>query len=295
MISMKNPTIQINKHQLDYSGIRHYLITHSFIGWLVAEKIRSKHHISKDMTSMQWLHRLLTDHWDLYEKYHQDFGQGNIAEMGSAFAFVIQDAIEKQILPEIPRIAKILHMDEKLLRIFILYDNVPFKINGPQLIHYASPLSPITEMGSYLKVNIQTTIKDLEKALKTIKLHDSMVSELKDTKGLVELRRKQIAPNDAGKIDGYLKIEQKMIELFRAKDDKNPIVDYSEYGNTLVSPAMEMVAGDTLTNEDANDELFDKMEAELRERLNEDYRAITKRYSLPTSKDKTAILRLITS
>jgi hypothetical protein len=295
---MQKQTITIGKHVLDYDGVRHYLVTHSFIGWLIASTLREKHGIPNNLTSQEWLKRLTEEHWDLFTKAVP--GQ----EMSSGLLWLMQDGVEKQVFPEVGELAKILKLDEKLLRIFILYNNVPFKISGPKIVHYASSHNPITEPGTYLRIDERTTIEDVKTEMARLKQWQAIQKEAVNEEGLhtttkqvVKTRRKQIEKGDELAVQDYLAIEREIITLAQEqKPGKKSQLDM-DYGNTLVEPAFERVAGDSfdIESDDTGDEEFDKQLMLKVEQLRNTYYKVSRRFSLPTSKDKNRILRLISS
>jgi len=290
---MQNESITIGKHVLDYDGTRHYLITHSFIGWVAVTKVREKYSIQKNLTSASWLKRITTDHWDLFTKALPN------QEMTAGLLWLMQDTVEKQLMPEIAKLAKALSLDEKLLRIFVLYDNVPYKINGPKLVHHASPLNPITEPGTYLKIDENTTIADAKKEIAKIKEWEQIEAKVAEEQGrvtstqIVKLRRKQIEEGDGSAVQVYLAVEKEIIELYEQRQDKNDLIPDEGYGNTLVNPAFERVAGNLLDEDD--DEEFDRLLPAKTAEVSSIYYAVVRRFSLPTPKDKNRILKLINS
>lgn len=289
---MQNASITIGKHVLDYDGVRHYLITHSFIGWVAVTKLREKYSIPKNITSASWLKRITTDHWDLFTKALPN------QEMTAGLLWVMQDTVEKQLMPEIAKLAKALNLDEKLLRIFVLYDNVPYKINGPKLVHHASPLNPITEPGTYLKIDDNTTIDDAKIEIAKIKEWEQIKAKVTEEQQgrvtntqLVRLRRKQIEESDESAVQVYLAVEKEIIELYKQQQDKNDLIPDEGYGNMLVNPAFERVSGDLLDE----DENFDQLLPTKIKEVSKTYYAVVRRFSLPTPKDKTRILKFISS
>ena len=289
---MKKTSITIGKYTLDYDGVRHYLITHSFIGWLIAKTIREKYNIPENLTSQEWLHRLLTEHGNLFTKAFPN------QELNSGMVWAAQDAGERQVLLEVPKLSQLLKLDDKLLRIFILYGNVPYKINGPNLIHYASPLNPITDTGTYLKIDEGTTFEDvkseLTKAKQWQKIKATAADELGEkpkSKQIVKVRRKQIEAADESGVQDYLNIETEIISLFKEQSPDISHLTDDGYGMTLVEPAFEHVAGDSIDSDDDNE--FDAQLKNKVKNLKSTYYTTTRRFSLPTPKDRKRIFQLI--
>lgn len=291
---MKNTSITIGRHVLDYDGVRHYLITHSFIGWVAVTTLQEKYNISEKQKSEDWLKRLTTEHWDLFAKALPN------QEMNAGLLWVMQDTVEKQLMPEVAKLAKAFKLDEKLLRIFVLYDNVPYKINGPKLVHHASPLNPITELGTYLKIDENTTIDDAKNEIAKIKQWERIKQEaaLEEpgrvrNKQIVRSRRKQIEEGDESAVQVYLAVEKEIIALHIKRQGNSDYILDEGYGSTLVNPAFERVAGDLIDEDD--DKQFDRLLPAKIIEVSNTYYAVVRRFALPTPKDKNRILKLISS
>jgi hypothetical protein len=292
---MQKTTIKIDDHLLDYDGVRHYLVTHSFIGWLIATTVREKHDIPNNLTSQSWLKRITTEHWDLFTKAIPN------QEMSGGLLWLMQDTVEKQLFPEVVKVAKILKLDEKLLRIFILYNNVPYKINGPKLVRHASPLNPITETGTYLMIDERTTIEDVKTEMSKLKQWQIIQAEAIKEEGrratdtqVVKARRKQIENGDELAVRDYLAIENEIIRLYQEQEPSRSLLSDEGYGSTLVEPALERVAGDSIKDIDDDIE-FDTQFTDKVGKLRDSYYRVTRRFSLPTQKNKNRILKVINS
>lgn len=291
---MKIATITIGEHVLDYDGVRHYLVTHSFIGWLIETTLRQRHGIPHNLSSQSWLKKITSEHWDLFVKAAPN------QEISGGLLWLMQDTVEKQLLPEVAKVAKILKLDEKLLRIFILYNNVPYKINGPKLVHHASSLNPIIETGTYLKIDERTTIEDVKAEMSKLKQWQNIQAEVIKEEGrrstdtqVVKVRRKQIEDGDELAIQDYLAIESEIISLYQEQEPSGSLLSDEGYGSTLVDPAMERVAGNSIDIDD--DKEFDAQLADKVEQLKNTYYRVTRRFSLPTQKNKNTILKVISS
>jgi hypothetical protein len=290
---MKIASIKIDKHTLDYEGVRHYLVTHSFIGWLIASQLREKHKIPQNVTAELWLSNLVKHHPELFLELFPN------QKINSSMVWVAQDFVEQKLMPEIGKLAKALKLDEKLLRIFIIYDNVPYKINGPKLISHASPLNPITEPGTYMRIDERTTVEDVKSELTKVKkwqqIKRQVIIELQEHASktdLVKTRRKQIEKGDELAVQDYLAVENKIIKLFQEKASADSTLPDAGYAGELVKPALEMVVGDSL-DPDLNDEEFDRQFNLRMKDLENNYYVITRRYALPSQKDKNRIFELM--
>lgn len=291
-MNMQKSTLKIGNHTLDYDGIRHYLITHSFIGWLIATNLRKKYNIPSNNTSEKWLERLTTNHWDLFLKLFPN------QEMRSGMLWIGQDAVEKKLMPEVGKLAKALKLNEKLLRIFVIYDNVPYKINGPKLTSYVSEFNPIIESGTYMRIDKKTTVEDVKTELAKVKKWQQNklqtfpeFQEHESKSSIVKTRKKQIEEGDEFAIQDYLAIEKEIILLFREQKSKSNYMPDEDYGNELVKPALERVAGNSIDEDDDNK--FDILLKTKIDKLKEKYYTITRRYALPTQRDKNLIFELM--
>lgn len=283
---------------MDYQKIRYFLFTQSYIASEIVKKLRAKYRIKRNMTYPGWIKRIEKDHMDLLIKKQNEWKRILHREIPFNFEFIwlaVQD-IEKELTPDIGKIAKILAIDEDLFRVLMLYDNVPKKLYPPQRIFYANELSPISDEGMYIKVDDRLTYPEMLKYFSEAKNRLKSFPRNKN-KIIKDKHRKDIGPGDEDKIQYFLQIEKEIIQLAKEKRKyKNPD---EEASRSIVIDAIDQVAGD-ITDTEADKRKISEQKAGLlftawKKRLTTYYYEITSRYNLPTSQDLISLLGLISN
>lgn len=287
---MKIKSIKLGNYDLDYDGLRHYLIVKSYLGWVITAALRKKYNIKCGYSSSERLKQLIKDHPDIfvriYEKAYPDIKPIGI---DYGLCWLVHDEVEDELFPKILVVARALRLREKLFKIFVLYNNIPFKINGPGLVTHASSLTPIKK-GIYIKVDKATKKEDVLYAFSYIKQLYGFSTAQKVTEELVTVRRKQIEPNDAELVNIFLKIEHEMIKVAEKRHSESDDDD----DKTIYKRALLQLAGESLDDyEDISDSEFEQRQEIEVERLERIYRVVVRRFSLPTSNDKRDFLKLI--
>jgi len=97
--------------------------------------------------------------------------------------------------------------------------------------------------------------------------------------------------DDKNKIKIYLKIEKQLTLLIQAKSEKESYV-LEEYEYALLAPAIERVAGDSVSNI-KSDTRFERELTERRRIYNQWYYSVARKYRLPTLRIIPFLSRLI--
>lgn len=104
----------------------------------------------------------------------------------------------------------------------------------------------------------------------------------------------QVEPQTAEKISIYSQIERELILLSQEKSDKSDFAEEYEYGEGLLSPAIERVAGNSLSNIKNDFEFESKLPIQVN-RYRNWYYDVAYKYGLPTLRIVPFILREVVS
>jgi len=198
--------------------------------------------------------------------------------------------VSKNITPEITTLARELDMSETLFRVLVLYNNIPKKLAGRNIIKNAiSEIESIDETGHYIKVDEyvskQEVLRAYEEIQKQIKFYNEAQEEKKKGRKIIHKRKRKDIPNDdKEKTPIFCRIEKEIMLLSREK------IESDDYQNQLVNESIRRVVGNSL---DPDDEKFDLTLEKKTITYADWYRKIIKRYNLPTPTKLSSILRLI--
>lgn len=284
---------------MNYEQIRYYLFSKSYVGKVIIDEIRKKHKIDSNQTYSEWAKILTKDYFSILEEIRIDWSK----EMGYEtiidwdFIWLNQDDIESKIFPEVSKLAQQLNFDTKMLMINILYNNVPKKLSTPNKVCFANKLRPIKEKGTYLRIDKNTTDKEVLEMLHNAKKYMFIVEDTKEKqpsnklKILNNKKRKDISKNDNQNFEIFKLVENKIKKLIKEKEEKQKDFDYE---GEIVGPALKNVAVDLAIKINPNDESIE-FENKIFKKVKNIYYSILNRYGLPTYKQLKSILRLINS
>jgi len=125
-----------------------------------------------------------------------------------------------------------------------------------------------------------------EKQLKCFILHKTCIKRFNKIRIL--------DPEIAEKIAVYTKIEKELIILSQEKSNKSDFAEEYEYGEGLLSPAIERVAGNSLENIKDDYKFEEKIPDQINKYRNW-YYEIAYKYGLPTLRIVPFLLRVIIS
>lgn len=282
----------------EYDRIRFWLFTETYVASEIAKFLRQNYKIPPKMSSIEWRKRIIREHWNLINreiKRLENSVRLRVDKIDPGFLFIIIPKIEREIIPEIPRLASKLRLNEDLLRVFILYNNVPKKLYPPERVFFASPLNPITDMGYYIKIDEHLRERELlllfKKTLQKIKMFSD--SDGKKKTKYEQRRRKQFGKDEKAKILAFISVEKKIKENLK----NNLNINYVEDKNCMdiVKFAIGGVVQDIFDRLKYSNEKQDKLFDRWQKRITTWYYTIADRYKLPTPKKLNSILRLMQS
>ena len=286
---------------MKYEEIRYFLFVHSYIGKKACLELRKKYGVKISKKGTNWEEKVLKENFNLINKsiFYQSYdfiNEDNPEERGLRTHYAIDD-VSKQLTPQIANLARQLKLNEHLLRVYILYNNIPKKLSGRDITFFATPYTPIIEMGHYIRIDKTTTKKELIEAYRYVKSLFKAIEIVQDKDSLTkhskkpiirERKRKDIGKDDLKKIKIFFRIENEIPRVI--KDKSNEILDYKEdYKREIVGPAIERVVTKDLKEEDI------KKERQMASLYKGYYYDIITRYNLPTFRDWTSIYGLISS
>ena len=123
-----------------------------------------------------------------------------------------------------------------------------------------------------------------EKQLKCFILHKTCVKKFNKIRVL--------DPKMAKKINVYTRIEKELIALSQEKSNKSDFAEEYEYGEALLNPAIERVAGDSLDNIRSDHKFEEEIPVQINKYRNW-YYDIAYKYGLPTLRIAPFVLREI--
>lgn len=285
---------------MNYDQLRYFLFSKSYVCSVIIEEIRKKHNISEKQTQSEWFIRIIKDHYNVLEEVRAERGnpfEGKGDTIDWLFIWFNQDNIESKIFPEVSILAQQLNFDTKMLMINILYNNVPKKLSTPNGLCFASELRPIKEKGTYLRIDKNTTKKEVTEMLHNAKKHMFIVENSKEKQSgnklkiLNNKKRKDISKNDPGNFKIFELVENKIKELIKEKEKKQKDFDYE---GEIIGPALKNVVVDLAMEINPDDESIE-FENKIFKMVKNIYYSILNRYGLPTYKQIKPILRLISS
>jgi hypothetical protein len=283
----------------EYDKIRFWLFTETYVASEIVVFLRQKYKIPQKMSPVEWWKRIIREHWNLleHERKRWEATLKRRVEIDSGFLFVTIPKIEREIIPEIPKLASKLHLNEHLLKVFILYNNVPNKLYPLERLFFASPLSPITDLGYYIKVDEHLTEREMLSIFREVRQKTSLFSdpvEARDKTKYEQRRRKQFGKDDDAKILAFVSVEKEIKNisergLIYDNEDKEQVY------RRIIEMAIGEVVQHTLDKLKYDDEKQDKVFGRWQKRITTYYYVIARRYNLPTPKKLNAILRLMQS
>ena len=132
------------------------------------------------------------------------------------------------------------------------------------------------------------TIPEISKLSKSLNLNYQLLWQFTV---LGRTQKPNLDENSHEKIKAYLDIENEIITLKIARQDKENITNV-DYERALLSPAIERAAGNSLKNI-KDDQVFEKQLEELQKKYQRWYYEIAHKYKLPTLVNSPFILSLI--
>ena len=284
----------------EYDKIRFWLFTETYVASEIVAILRQKYKIPQKMSSEEWWKRIILEHWNLLEQERKRWEATlkRRVEIDSGFLFVTIPEIEKGIIPEIPKLASKLRLNEDLLKVFILYNNVPNKLYPPERLFFASRLSPITDIGYYIKVDEHLTERELLYIFKRVMQKINMFAdpnEKKEKTKYEQRRRRQFGKNEDAKILAFVSVEKKIKEIVEEDLKLNKKPTSNTYYKDIVQNAIGAVVQNTLDQLEYDDEKQDRVFDRCQKRITTYYYTIANRYKLPTPKKLNSILRFMKS
>lgn len=276
---------------MEYDELRYSLFIQSYVASELVKKLRGISGISRIVSFTDRNKQLTKNHWNLFLKHKKRIEEilGRTIDFNASLILVLSHEIEKEITPDIERIAKKLNINSDLFRVLVLYNNVTQKIYPPDRIFYAQPGLPLTEPGVYIKIDENLRARELEYLFKKAKLAAKLFSKGKDKQ-----RRKDVAKDDKVKSKIYIAVEKEIKKLIKSKE-KGEYEGEDLYSDEIVSGAIENVAQKELDRKNIKDDEADRLFPEYIKRTRTYYYEITRRYSLPTIKKLPSILRLMST
>lgn len=134
--------------------------------------------------------------------------------------------------------------------------------------------------------NISHALLFDEKQLKCFILHKSCIKRFNKIRVL--------DPAIAKKIAVYTQIEKELIVLSQEKSNKSDFAEEYEYGEGLLSPAIEHVAGNSLGSIKSDHKFEERIQCQINKYRNW-YYEIAYKYGLPTLRITPFLLRVIIS
>jgi hypothetical protein len=276
---------------MNYEEIRYFLFTKTYIAKDLVSHLRRLYGVP--IKKGDWQKKVIKEHWDKILKtfFFKNFDyekEKNPTERGLRLLFAINE-VSKLLTPHIRRLAQILNINETLFRAFVLYNNVPKKLIGRDIIYTAWDEEPIKETGYYIKVDYNTQRQDILQAFDKIKFlylqTGTEKSFKKKNKSLLRLRkRRDIGKNDLKKIKIFLKIEKEIGNFLKYKK-----IYKEDYKHEIITPAIERVVVKELKNDESKDEM------KLVNQYKGYYYDVISRYNLPTVRDLKNLHDLIQS
>lgn len=266
---------------MNYDNERYYLFTQSYIASVLVERIRKKHGITKNQSSLEWLKRKAGEYLSLYDEKWKEI-------LTSEF---------KQI-PEVEKIANMFDFSESMLMLLVLYGKIPDELTSRCEIYTASEKFPIRHTGTYIRVDKTTSNKEIlvklreaKKQINLVHLDKVDLNEIKSGEKHVNRKRKDISKMDNSNKEIFIAVENKIKELILQKNEKGKEYDYKRQ---IVIPAIEQVVGDTMVEENWEDESTEE-ESRCVKLIKDVYYSMIERYRLPSYRDLKLILRVINS
>jgi len=259
-----------------YQELRLQLFLESYIAYKLSKEIQARYGILPNVNA--WIRKQIP-------KVSKDILPDELAKLASS--------VIKIQSPEIRIIAKELDLNENVLINYFIFGVKPdfltdvvlrtknevYDVRDVVIIKGNEKISP----GVYVRIHLNSSEEDVCRAVKWAKENITETHFVKE-------KRNQIGLDDQIKMQYYMEIEEKMIEL--SQDSATLSRDYQKM---LVAAAIERVAGELLEEEMYLSKKRWGIEEENNKKndLQTTYYEITKRYQLPTQRKFLSILRLI--
>lgn len=276
---------------MNYDEFRYFIFSKTYVAEQLVKFLRKKYNIPEKMSSSDWTGKLLKDHYESFEGKKQVWEKilKRKVEIDSDFVWIVSREIEREITPDITKIAKRLDINEVLFRVLVLYNNVPNKLFSPERVFYCNPLIPIREEGVYIRIDENLSKNEMWGLIKKAK---EKIKSLNNDFPSEKRKRKVIAKDDNIKINFYIKVEEKIKELAKEKQ-KNKYFSEELYPKELVRAAINELTDDLLEKKEYDDKTSDELVPIYTKRIQTYYYEISRRYKLPTPKKLLSILRLL--